>query len=152
MVKRLSKIYYNPAERKERLTSTETERESSHTSQNWYTDASYFLNCLWTLGLIIRFLLVNSLIHQINLENNKLTQKKQNNIGSTVSFIHTLPQADWGLLSWSMVGPSFTVSSASARPQVQFLQAFLVFPTSQSPSTYQYLQIRVNRSNKRNLS
>lgn len=53
----------------------------------------------------------------------------------------TFPHADWGLFSCSAVSPSFcTFSSASARPQVQFLQAFLVVPTSQSPTALRYLQ------------
>ena len=49
--------------------------------------------------------------------------------------ILTLPQADWGLLICSAVSSSFsTFASASALPQVQFLHAFLVAPTSQSPT------------------
>lgn len=48
---------------------------------------------------------------------------------------HTLPQEDWGLFNCSVVSPNFcTVSSDWALPQVQFLQAFLLLPTSQSPT------------------
>lgn len=48
---------------------------------------------------------------------------------------HTLPQADWGLFICSVVNPTFcNFSSSWALPQVQFLQAFLVLPTSQSPT------------------
>ena len=47
----------------------------------------------------------------------------------------TLPHADWGLLICSAVSSSFsTFASASALPQLQFLHAFLVAPTSQSPT------------------
>ncbi|KAJ0427436.1 putative HAD superfamily protein [Helianthus annuus] len=44
---------------------------------------------------------------------------------------------------WSIVTPSFcTFSSSSARPHVQFLQAFLVLPTSQSPTAKHNILIR----------
>jgi hypothetical protein len=47
----------------------------------------------------------------------------------------TLPQADTGLSICSAVSPSFsTFCSASALPQLQFLHAFFVAPTSQSPT------------------
>lgn len=47
-----------------------------------------------------------------------------------------LPQADTGLSICSAVSPSFsTFCSASALPQLQFLHAFFVAPTSQSPTT-----------------
>lgn len=59
-----------------------------------------------------------------------------------LKIVLTLPQADRGLFIWSGVRSNFwsfpsilasALASASARPHVQFLQAFLVFPTSQSP-------------------
>lgn len=56
----------------------------------------------------------------------------------TMYFALTLPHADWGFSNKSEVNPSFsTFSSASALPQEQFLQAFLVLPTSQSPTVQQ---------------